>query len=110
MTKESEKEDPVKFDYTTPYISIGLGDFVFFSVLISKATYFALRGGDLFLAVIQGGLVYWGLIVFPLLGVIFGCYVTFYLLQKYEILPALPFPIFFGLLGMLSGIIFHLIL
>jgi presenilin-like A22 family membrane protease len=95
--------------YTTPYISIGLGDFVFFSVLISKATYFALKGDDLFLSATTNGAIYWALILFPLIGIVLGSYLTFILLQKHEILPALPFPIFCGLIALFLSVGLYLV-
>lgn len=93
--------------YTTPFISIGLGDFVFFSVLIAKATYFGLKGNFLFLPTTTSGTIFWGLILLPFIGILIGCYGTFILLQKHEILPALPLPIFSGLIGLGIAIIIH---
>ena len=92
--------------YATPYITIGLGDFAFFSVLIAKATYLAIKGDFLILPATSLGVTYWSLIILPFIGILIGCYLTFVLLQKYEILPALPLPISFGLIGL--GIAFAL--
>lgn len=94
--------------YATPYITIGLGDFVFFSVLIAKGTYLALKGDFLTLPIVAVGSFYWSLILLPFIGLIFGSYLTFVLLQKYEILPALPLPIFCGLVGLFIGLLLQI--
>lgn len=95
--------------YATPYITIGLGDFAFFSVLISKATYFALKGNFLNLAPVAYGSVNWILILLPFIGLIVGCYATFVLLQTYDMLPALPLPIACGLLGLFLAFLLQLL-
>ena len=95
--------------YATPYITIGLGDFAFFSILISKATYFAIKGDFLFLPAISYGQVDWLMIILPFIGLLVGCYATFVLLQKYEILPALPLPISCGLIGLFLAFLLQLL-
>lgn len=96
--------------YATPYITIGLGDFAFFSVLISKVTFLAIKGDFLILPATTNGSIYWSLILLPFIGILAGCYLTFVLLQKYEILPALPLPISGGLLGLFLAIILQVVL
>lgn len=93
--------------YTTPFISIGLGDFVFFSVLVSKSVYLAIKGGFLWLPVRTSG-VYFGLLLLPFLGVLVGTYLTYRLLEKREVLPALPIPIFCGLLGFFLALVLQI--
>ena len=59
--------------YATPYITIGLGDFAFFSILIAKATFLAIKGNFLLLpAIDSNGVIYWSLIVFPFVGNLIG--------------------------------------
>ena len=96
--------------YATPFITIGLGDFAFFSVLISKATYLAIKGDFLILPATANGAIYWDLILLPFIGLILGCYLTFVLLQKYEILPALPLPISGGLIGLFLALLLQLLI
>lgn len=95
--------------YATPFITIGLGDFAFFSILISKVTYLAIKGDFLILPATTNGAIYWSLILLPFIGILVGCYLTFVLLQKYEILPALPLPISCGLIGLFIAIIFQVL-
>ncbi|MFW9996658.1 MAG: hypothetical protein ACFFD4_31735 [Candidatus Odinarchaeota archaeon] len=77
--------------YQTSRISIGLGDFVFFSMLVSHALMIS----------------YYGDIVSPFLlsfaGIIIGAYITFRLLEKKDILPALPVSVILGLVGFITG-------
>lgn len=96
--------------YATPFITIGLGDFAFFSILIAKATYLAIKGDFLILPATANGSIYWSMIVFPFIGLIVGCYLTFVLLQKYEMLPALPLPISGGLIGLFLAMLLQLLL
>ena len=79
--------------YHTPEISIGLGDFVFFSVLISKSFYEGLVNNNIWL------------LILPFLGILIGSYLTFRMLEKYEILPALPIPIFAGTIGFILALV-----
>lgn len=95
--------------YATPYITIGLGDFAFFSVLIAKATYLAFKGDFLILPAATLGTVYWLLIVFTFIGILIGAYLTFVLLQKYEILPALPLPIALGIVGFAVALLLQIV-
>ena len=94
--------------YATPFITIGLGDFAFFSVLIAKATYLALRG-DFFFLPATNGAIFWSLIILPFIGILIGSYLTFVLLQKYQALPALPLPISCGLLGLFLGMLLQIL-
>jgi presenilin-like A22 family membrane protease len=71
-------------------IQMGLGDLVFYSMLIG--IFFFTYG---FLSCL-----------FAVLGVLIGSYLTFVMLQKRGIFPGLPFPIIFGLLaGLLVGLL-----
>ncbi|MHA2333410.1 MAG: hypothetical protein ACXAEU_15415 [Candidatus Hodarchaeales archaeon] len=77
--------------FQTNRISIGLGDFVFFSMLVSHAVMIG----------------YFNAITSPFLlsftGIVIGTYITFRILEKKDILPALPIPIFLGLIGFVAG-------
>lgn len=77
--------------FQTSRISIGLGDFVFFSMLVSHSVMIS----------------YFNTITSPFLlsfvGIVIGTYITFRLLEKKDILPALPVPIIIGLLGFVTG-------
>ena len=94
--------------YATPYITIGLGDFTFFSILIAKVTFLAIKGNFLSLPATTYGVIYWSLILLPFLGILAGCYLTFVLLQKHDILPALPLPISGGLIGLFVALLLQL--
>ena len=47
--------------------------------------------------------------VLPAVGILIGAYTTFRLLERREILPALPIPIFCGLGGFVLAIIIGII-
>ena len=94
--------------YTTPFISIGLGDFVFFSVLVAKAVFLAITGGFLFLAPTEGLKIYYLMLILPIIGILIGTYITFRLLEKQEILPALPIPLMLGLVGFFLAVILQI--
>jgi hypothetical protein len=79
--------------YFTPEISIGLGDFVFFSVLVAKSIFDGLNSNN-----------YW-LFILPFLGILVGAFITFRLLEKREILPALPIPIIVGTFGFILALV-----
>jgi hypothetical protein len=103
-SKDSERERDIPKNlpislpvYFTPEISIGLGDFVFFSVLVAKAFFDGLNSNN-----------YW-LFILPFLGILVGAFITFRLLEKREILPALPIPIFVGTFGFILALIFDYI-
>jgi len=91
--------------YTTPSISIGLGDFVFFSVLISKAVFLAIHGDFFLLAPTDGNRIYIMMLILPFIGIILGTYITFRLLEKREILPALPIPLMCGIIGFFLAVL-----
>jgi hypothetical protein len=71
--------------YSTPLINIGLGDFAFFSMLISAAV------------VIGNELATLVPLIAALIGLFVGAFYTFRLLKKDRALPGLPLPIFGGL-------------
>ncbi len=71
--------------YSTPLINIGLGDFAFFSMLISAAV---VIGSELATPVP---------LFAALVGLFVGAFYTFRLLKKDRALPGLPLPIFGGL-------------
>ena len=79
--------------YQTQDISIGLGDFVFFSVLIGKSVFEGLGTSNSWFFVL------------PFLGIMIGAYATFRLLERNEILPALPLPIFCGTAGFVIALV-----
>ncbi|MHA1166631.1 MAG: hypothetical protein ACTSRU_02335 [Candidatus Hodarchaeales archaeon] len=77
--------------YQTSRISIGLGDFVFFSMLISHSVT---------IGHFQGLITPF---ILSFTGITIGTYITFRLLEKKDILPALPVPVFLGVLGFVTG-------
>jgi len=79
-SKEGEEELPF-LGYTASNWQLGLGDLVFYTLLVSHIT------------------VYFGLIeaFASLLGVLIGSMLTFYFLQREKMLPGLPIAIFLGL-------------
>lgn len=83
--------------YSTPLINIGLGDFAFFSMLISAAV---VIGNELATPVP---------LITALIGLFVGAYLTFRLLKKERALPGLPLPIFGGLGCLFLGVIVCLI-
>ncbi|MHA2363438.1 MAG: hypothetical protein ACXAC7_05745 [Candidatus Hodarchaeales archaeon] len=94
--------------YMTPSISIGLGDFVFFSVLIAKAVFIGISGGFFLLKPTEGLKIYYMMLILPFIGILLGSYITFRLLEKREILPALPIPLFCGLIGFFMAILLQI--
>ncbi|MFX0122501.1 MAG: hypothetical protein ACFFAE_02615 [Candidatus Hodarchaeota archaeon] len=84
--------------YSTPLINIGLGDFAFFSMLISAA-------------VVIGSELATPIPLFAaLIGLFVGAFYTFRLLKKERALPGLPLPIFGGLGCLILSIFGSLIL
>jgi hypothetical protein len=79
--------------YSTPLINIGLGDFAFFSMLISASV------------VIGNELANPVPLITTLVGLFVGAYLTFRLLKKERALPGLPLPIFGGLGCLFLGVI-----
>lgn len=84
--------------YSTPLINIGLGDFAFFSMLISASV------------VISNGLVTPIPLLAALIGLFAGVIYTFKLLTKERALPGLPLPIFGGIACLALSIILLLII
>ncbi|UCE12378.1 MAG: hypothetical protein JSV04_09265 [Candidatus Heimdallarchaeota archaeon] len=84
--------------YSTPLINIGLGDFAFFSMLISAAV---VIGNDLANPIP---------LIAALVGLFTGAIYTFKLLKKERALPGLPLPVFGGLGCLALGVIISLIL
>jgi presenilin-like A22 family membrane protease len=84
--------------YSTPLINIGLGDFAFFSMLVSAVV------------VISDSLVNSIPLIATLLGLFLGAYYTFKFLEKERALPGLPLPIFGGLGFLTISILIGLIL
>jgi len=84
--------------YSTPLINIGLGDFAFFSMLISAAVVIGIK-----LATPIP-------LITSLIGLFVGAYYTFRLLKKDRALPGLPLPIFGGLGCLVLGILSCLLL
>ena len=79
--------------YSTPLINIGLGDFAFFSMLISASVVI----GDKFATPVP--------LIAALVGLFVGAYYTFKFLKKERALPGLPLPIFGGLGCLILSII-----
>jgi hypothetical protein len=84
--------------YSTPLINIGLGDFAFFSMLISASV------------VISVGLVNPIPLVTALIGLFAGVIYTYKLLTKERALPGLPLPIFCGIALLGVGILIVVVL
>ncbi|UCG00471.1 MAG: hypothetical protein JSW11_12615 [Candidatus Heimdallarchaeota archaeon] len=84
--------------YSTPLINIGLGDFAFFSMLISAAV---VIGSELATPVP---------LFASLVGLFTGAILTFRLLKKDRALPGLPLPIFGGLGCLVLGVLGSLLL
>lgn len=105
---EAESESGVKYEkvpllpalpvYSTPLINIGLGDFAFFSMLISAAVVIGYELANPFP------------LITALIGLFIGVFATFKFLQKERALPGLPLPIFGGLLFLTLGVLSILIL
>ena len=84
--------------YSTPLINIGLGDFAFFSMLISAAVVIGYELANLIP------------LIAALIGLFVGAYYTFRLLKKERALPGLPLPIFGGLGCLILGVLGSLVL
>ncbi|MHA2173655.1 MAG: hypothetical protein ACXACP_12320 [Candidatus Hodarchaeales archaeon] len=84
--------------YSTPLINIGLGDFAFFSVLISAAV------------IISFELVTPFPLLLAIIGLFGGAYYTFQFLKEDRALPGLPLPIFGGIGFLIFGVITSMIL
>ncbi|MHA2327026.1 MAG: hypothetical protein ACXACR_00745 [Candidatus Hodarchaeales archaeon] len=84
--------------YSTPLINIGLGDFAFFSMLISVSVLISIELATPIPLI--GGLV----------GLFLGAFYTFKLLKKDRALPGLPLPIFGGIGFIISGVVACLLL
>lgn len=69
-------------------IQMGLGDLVFYSMLIG-ATFFYFIGSP------------WGILpcLVSIVGIMAGSVITFFMLERKGIFPGLPFPIMLGLAG-----------
>ena len=83
--------------YSTPIINIGLGDFAFFSVLISVAVIISIKLATIIPLLLTS------------LGLLSGAYYTFQYLKEDRALPGLPLPIFGGMGLMVVGVIFVLL-
>jgi presenilin-like A22 family membrane protease len=84
--------------YSPPLINIGLGDFAFFSVLISAAV------------IISFELVTPFPLLLAIIGLFGGAYYTFQFLKEDRALPGLPLPIFGGIGFLIFGVITSMIL
>ncbi len=84
--------------YSTPLINIGLGDFAFFSMLISASV------------VISVGLVTPIPLITALIGLFAGVIYTYKLLTKERALPGLPLPIFGGIILLGIGVLMVVVL
>lgn len=79
--------------YSTPLINIGLGDFAFFSMLISVAVVIGISLASPFPLILS------------FIGLLIGVLYTFKLLQKERALPGLPLPIFGGISSLILGVV-----
>jgi len=84
--------------YSTPLINIGLGDFAFFSMLVSVAVVIGISLASPFPLVLS------------LIGLFIGVLYTFKLLQKERALPGLPLPIFGGISCLILGVVLSWVL
>jgi hypothetical protein len=101
--KEDNKNDDEEFDlmlmYDNPNWSLGLGDFVIYSMFTSAVLTYSLLYLPyyIFYSPILGLLLPWLIFVFSALGLLTGFFITLRLLQKREYLPGLPITIGCGL-------------
>ncbi|MFX0114235.1 MAG: presenilin family intramembrane aspartyl protease [Candidatus Hodarchaeota archaeon] len=74
--------------YQSESITIGLGDFAFYSLLIGHSAMYGIIP-----------------LLFATLGILIGAYITFRFLERKKALPGLPISIFLGIIGFLSSIL-----
>ncbi len=72
--------------YQTESITIGLGDFAFYSLLIGHSALYGLYT-----------------MLLTSIGILIGAYITFRFLERKKALPGLPVSIFIGIIAMLCG-------
>ena len=84
--------------YSTPLISIGLGDFAFFSMFISAAVIIS--------AEINNPIP----LILSVIGLLGGAYYTFQYLKEERALPGLPLPIFGGIGLLITGVALVMVL
>jgi presenilin-like A22 family membrane protease len=90
--------------YSFKDIQMGLGDLVFYSVLVSGIFFFASDGFfNLGLNPVYAVIPY----AVSVIGILVGAIVTFYMLERREVFPGLPFPI---MLGLGSGLLTYFLL
>ena len=101
--KDENKNDDEEFDlmlmYDNPNWSLGLGDFVIYSMFTSAVLTYCLLYLPyyIFYSPILGLLLPWIIFIFSALGLLTGFFITLRLLQKREYLPGLPITIGCGL-------------
>lgn len=104
-----EDHQPMKFlslpVFITKDVSIGLGDFVFYSALLAQATLLTAYNWPSTEIGLFSIILHTLPITLGFIGIILGAYITLRLLSIVELLPALPVSIFLGLLGMGIGIV-----
>ncbi len=80
--------------YSDGIISIGLGDFAFYSMLVAQAMKITWLLGFNIIP-----------LALTLLGVLVGALITLRWLVKQKVLPGLPMAVFLGIIGLFAGII-----
>ena len=86
-------------------MSIGLGDFVFYSALLAQATLLTAYNWPTTEITLFAFILHTLPITLGFIGIILGAYITLRLLSVVELLPALPVSIFFGLIGTGTGVL-----
>jgi len=100
--KNKQKDDAEEFDlmlmFDNPEWSLGLGDFVIYSMFTSAVLTYCLLYLPyyIFYSPALGIILSWAIFLICAIGLLFGFYITLKLLQKHDYLPGLPITIACG--------------
>jgi len=100
--KNEQKDDAEEFDlmlmFDNPEWSLGLGDFVIYSMLTSAVLTYCLLYLPyyIFYSPALGIILSWAIFLICAIGLLFGFYITLKLLRKHDYLPGLPITIACG--------------